>query len=165
MESVLAYLWEIELQLKDLNLSPQEKDQIAKALNGVGDTAGAIQLLKSQYAQAAPATFIAPPEDRKEGYENIVGDPENGELIYNLSCKHCHAEQRYSYYLLDDASQTFNHLERHFPRYTRYSTYQVTRYGTSPLPGKRAYMPQYTLEKMSNQQLEDLRAYITQAGQ
>ena len=44
--------------------------------------------------------------------------------------------------------------------YDQRSIYHVNRYGTKPMGGKKAYMPHYTLEKMSNQQLEDLRAYI-----
>jgi len=55
---------------------------------------------------------------------------------------------------------TFRFLEKHLFVYDRYSIYQVVRWGTSPLTGKKAYMPQYTAEKMSVQQLEDLRAYI-----
>jgi mono/diheme cytochrome c family protein len=44
--------------------------------------------------------------------------------------------------------------------YHPHSMYQVIRYGTPPKSGKRAYMPQYTSEKMSDQQVADLRAYI-----
>ena len=41
-----------------------------------------------------------------------------------------------------------------------HSIYQVIRYGTPPKGGKEAYMPQYTAEKMSDQQMADLRAFI-----
>jgi len=57
---------------------------------------------------------------------------------------------------------SFKHLAKHFGKYSRYSTYQVSRWGTSPTAGKEAYMPQYTAEKMSVQQLEDLKAYVLQ---
>jgi mono/diheme cytochrome c family protein len=160
VESILTYLWTIDLKLGDLFLNSEEIDIIAEAVETESDQAVAIGLIKNKYMQGSPATFVAPPEDRKEGYENLVGDPENGQRIYELSCLHCHEDQRYSLFDLDDAEYTFDFLDKHMARYTRYSLYQVGRYGTSPLPGKRSYMPHYTVEKMSNQQMEDLRAYI-----
>lgn len=160
MESVLAYLWTIGLKMDDLILSGEEKGQINQALKGKGDAVSAIQLIKSKYLSGSPATFVAPPEDRKAGYEVDTTDVENGRLVYELSCLHCHENERYSFFRLDDSKLTFQHLAKHFPRYTEYSVYQVGRYGTSPVPGSKPYMPNYTLEKLSHQQMEDLRAYI-----
>ena len=144
----------------DLNLQQSDYEAINQALNGSGGQQAVIKMIKEKYLQGSPATFVTPPEDRKSGYQNIEGDAENGALIYELSCLHCHEDNRYSFFNLDESKYAFKHLERHIPRYTRYSLYQVSRYGTSPINLKRAYMPNYTLEKMSNQQLEDLRAYI-----
>lgn len=160
MESVLAYLWTIGLKMDDLILSDEEKTQINQALKGKGDAATAIQLIKSRYLSGSPATFAAPPEDRKAGYDVDTTDVENGRLVYELSCLHCHENERYSFFRLDDSKLTFQHLAKHFSRYTEYSVYQVGRYGTSPVPGSKPYMPNYTLEKLSHQQMEDLRAYI-----
>lgn len=161
IESVLAWLWTLELKMEDLNLSESDYTTINNAINGNGNKDAVIDLVKSYYESGAPATFITPPEDRKKGY-GLVGDPENGKLIYELSCQHCHKDKRYSYYNLDDSKLTFQHLKKHIPKYTRYSLYQVARYGTPPMNGKKAYMPQYTQEKMSDQMMEDLRAYIEQ---
>ncbi len=160
VESILAYLWTIDLKLEDLNLTEIEYSQINSALETGNNYEAAIDLLRSKYFVGMPATFVAPPEDRSIGYSKVDGNPANGKRIYDLSCKHCHEQMRYSFFELNDAKNTFKFLDRHIPRYTRYSIYQVSRYGTSPLPGKGAYMPQYTLEKMSLQQSEDLRAYI-----
>ena len=166
LESILAYLWTLDLKIKDLILSKEEKKQIEWALNGKSaDKQKVIDLIQSKYLEGAPATFVTPPDDRKVGYDITQPDPENGKDIYELSCLHCHEGKRYSYFNLDHAKATFKFLEKHFSQYTRYSTYQVARYGTSPMPGKRSYMPNYTLEKLSHQQMEDLRAYIsTQAN-
>ena len=161
LESILAYLWTIDLKISDLELSEEDKKVINEALNGYGDKAKSIALIKEQYLDGSPATFVEPPKDRKTGYE-YTGNAENGKLVYDLSCKYCHEKGRYAFFELDDSAYSFKYLERHLSRYTRYSLYQVARYGTSPLNGKRAYMPNYTLEKMSDQQLEDLRAYIEQ---
>jgi mono/diheme cytochrome c family protein len=85
----------------------------------------------------------------------------NGALVYEQSCLHCHGERRYSFFNLDESIYSLSFLAKHFPQYSRYSVYQVSRYGTSPSPGKRAYMPHYTQQRMSNQQVEDLRAYVS----
>lgn len=164
IESIVAYLWTIELEMTDLSLSDEEKKLIQQALDKEVAPEAAIALLKTKYTEASHATFILPPEDRAKG-ENYQGDPVNGKLIYDLSCKHCHANERYSFYALDDAKTTFQALKKHIPKYDRYSLYQVTRWGTSPLPGKGAYMPHYTEERMSKQQLQDLRAYIEQQAE
>lgn len=159
IESILAYFWELGLKMDDLIFSEREWQEVQGALDGNGDKEGVIRMIKRRYLAGSPATFVTPPKDRKVGYE-LEGNAENGKLIYDLSCLHCHENGRYAFYRLDDSKFSFKHLDRHFSRYTRYSVYQVARYGTSPLNGKRAYMPNYTMEKMSNQQMEDLRAYV-----
>ena len=164
LESVLAFLWTIDLKMDDLNLTTEEKTLVNEALNGNGDKAESIALIKEKYLNGSPATFVDPPKDRTEGYAH-KGNAENGKLIYELSCLYCHENGRYAFFKLDDSGYSFNYLEKHLDRYTRYSLYQVARYGTSPLNGKRSYMPNYTLEKMSNQQLEDLRTYIEQEAE
>jgi mono/diheme cytochrome c family protein len=164
LESVLAYLWTIDLKLSDISLTEEEFADLQQALKGNGDQKRQIALLKTRYLSGAPATFVTPPEDRKQGYA-YEGDPENGKWIYELSCLHCHENQRYSFFELVDSQYSFRFLEKHIPQYTRYSIYQVIRYGTQPLPGKKAYMPNYTLEKLSYQQVEDLRAYIERQAQ
>lgn len=162
VESVLAYLWTIDLKVKDLQLSEEEKEKIKSASPDSQMAEEAIQVLKSKYLDGSPATFVEPPRDRSEGYPNLTGDPANGKLIYELSCLHCHEGGRYAFFELDKSKVTFKYLLKHIDRYSRYSLYQVTRWGTQPLQGKRSYMPNYTAEKMSSQQLEDLRSYIEQ---
>lgn len=141
MESVLAYLWTIGLKMDDLKLNEQQIENVEAALAGHGDKTEAARLIKSRYATEAPATFVTPPEDRKTGYPVEQADPANGQLIYERSCLHCHENKRYAFFRLDESRFSHRHLQKHIPRYTRYSIYQVMRYGTSPIPGKRAYMP------------------------
>ncbi|HFC00690.1 MAG TPA: cytochrome c [Phaeodactylibacter sp.] len=161
LESILAYLWTIDLKMEDLNLSTKDFQTIEKSLANNNNSNTSIQLIKSKYLSGSPATFVAPPKDRKLGYQ-LKAHPENGKLIYELSCLHCHKNGRYSFFKLDESKNSLKYLTKHFPEYSRYSVYQVARYGTPPVGGKKSYMPQYTLEKMSNQQMEDLRAYIEQ---
>jgi mono/diheme cytochrome c family protein len=158
IDAVLAYFWSLELKMKDLDLTKEEFTKVKSA--GDADGKEIISLLKSKYRASAPAKFGYTPKDAKAGYANITGNPENGKSIYDLGCMHCHEGKKYSMYELDDSKMTFQHLKRHIPKYDRYSIYQVTRYGAPTSAGKRAYMPQYSMDKMTDQQLEDLRAYV-----
>ncbi|MCB0518324.1 MAG: c-type cytochrome [Lewinellaceae bacterium] len=165
MESVLAYFQTISLKMSDLRIPDTELQKIDKALKGNGDKSASAKMVKSHFMDGFPATFLDPPQDRRTGFSN-TGDVEKGKEIYELSCLHCHDDKRYSFFNLDNSRLSFEFLNQHFPRYDRYSVYQVARYGTPPVPWKRAYMPHYTKEKLSEQMLEDLRAYVEQqAGQ
>lgn len=157
LESILAYLWTIDIKISDLDLSENQIDSLE---DGNVSDGKKIALLKSKYLQASPAHFIPPPVDRRLGV-GLVGNSKNGKLIYDGSCLHCHFEQRYSFLHLDHSKLSFKHLKRKAPTYHRHSIYQVTRWGVPTKSGKNSYMPQYPVEKLSDQQLADLMAYIT----
>lgn len=163
LESILAYFWDLELTVDDLDLSIDEVRQIESALSQPGEKnlqKGALDMLQTKYPLRYHATFNPPPSTPEERMD-VTGNPRMGEKIYRLSCQHCHYRQNFSYSLLDDSEMTFKYLYKHIPDYDKKSIYQVIRYGTPPFSGKHAYMPQYTLEKMSKQQLRDLVTYIT----
>jgi len=164
IESILAYLWTIEIKVGDLDISEGEKDLVEKAKRGSADKLDAISVLKSKYLDGSPADFTFPPEDRKLGYKGIEGDPKNGKSVYETSCLHCHQNQRYSYLHLDDSKLTLKWLKKKADTYSRHSIYQVVRYGVDSHTGKRSYMPKYPKQKMSNQQVEDLKAYFKSVG-
>jgi len=159
LESILAYLWTIDLKLSDLKLDSNELDFIVAAYKNKMNQDSAAQLIRAHYRTDSPATF-ATAHDSKTVVKAIEGNPDNGKLIYENSCLHCHADKRYSYFLLDDAQITFKHLAKKADGYTDHSIFQATRYGIYSTSGRRSYMPQYPLEKMSDQQLADLHAYI-----
>lgn len=161
MESVLAYLWTIDLKMSDLKFSDEEKSTLEEAINNGEKKDELIQLVKSKYAQKSAAHFVDAPADREVG-TGLEGIPANGELIYENSCMHCHYKKRYSFLNLDKSKISFKYLDNKASSYSRYSIYQVTRYGTDPKHWKKAYMPHYPIEKMSEQQLADLRAFIRQ---
>ena len=164
VESVLAYLWTIDLKISDLNMSDQELELIYSALDDGSLTDTAITVIKSKYLSKSPAHFGTAHESLTE-QKSYNGDPKNGQLLYDNSCLHCHQDRKYSFFQLDNERLTFAHLDRKADGYGRHSLYQVSRYGVYSRSGKRSYMPQYTHERMSEQQLADLRAYIHQAAQ
>lgn len=49
---------------------------------------------------------------------------------------------------------------KHIPENTDLSIYQIIRKGTYAEYGHKEYMPHYTLEKMSDQQIEHLREFL-----
>ncbi len=167
IESILMFFWDLQYKMADLDWTADELEFVHRALQRPHDQAmrdSAIHLIKSKYAPFSPATFNPPPADRKAGY-GLQGRPEVGRDVYRMSCLHCHKNGRFAYLYLDEDPFSLKLLRKHFPRYSRYSAYQVICWGTEPLPGKRFYMPQYTKQRMSPQQIEDLRAYLEQQAQ
>ncbi len=164
VESILAYLWTIDLKMDDLLFNGEELDLVEKAINNDHDQELAAEIVESKYSKGADAHFVYPPADRKKGYD-YEGNPENGKLIYDNSCLHCHERQRYSYFDLDNSKLTFKYLRNKAKGYAPHSLYQVIRWGVPVKSGKRSYMPQYTKEKMTDQMVEDLRAYIEKRAQ
>lgn len=159
LESILAYLWTIDLKLSDLVLSDEEFKFIEKAFSQNLEQDSAVNLIRSRYLTYSPAHFTTAHSSLTTS-DSLAGHPENGKLIYEGSCLHCHENRRYSFFHLDNSSLCFQHLANKADGYGRHSIYQVVRYGVYSRSGKRSYMPQYPLEKMSEQQLADLDAYI-----
>ncbi len=158
IESVLAYFWSLELKLTDINLTEEELKEISSS-SSENDKKKSLELIQSKYLQSAPVTFVPPPADRKRG-SGLVGNAENGFKIYESSCLHCHYQGKYSYLSLDTTPLSLKHMAKHIDRYSSHSMYQVIRWGVPSKGGRHSYMPQYPLEKMSEQQLADLRAYF-----
>ena len=145
--------------MKDVDLTDIDKDFLTYVSKNADEKDKGIKLLESKYANKSEATFLEPPEDRKVGV-GLTGSPNNGKRIYESSCLHCHYKQRYSFLHLDQEKLSLSHLDKKADTYSRHSIYQVSRYGTFSKYGKRSYMPRYPEERMSEQQLADLRAYL-----
>lgn len=156
LEAILAYYWDIQFSLGDLQLTAEEKKRLLET--NEQNKEELISMLKSKYAQKSPATFGHVPEN-KDGY-GLKGRAEKGKLIYELSCQSCHVEGGVSGMVLEDSKLTFQKLKKHLQKKTHYNIYEISRHGTYTEQGKPRYMPLYPEERMSNQQLEDLRAYI-----
>ena len=157
LESILKYLWTIDLKVKDLQLTNQEKVNLEAQMSQ--NPKAAIATIQSRYLTGSPATFVKSDEERKS-YDRQANDINNGENIYLNSCMHCHENGRYSFFELDTSKVTMKYLQQKATKYTDHSIYQAVRYGIYSTSGRKSYMPQYPIEKMSEKQLGDLRGYI-----
>jgi mono/diheme cytochrome c family protein len=162
LDGMIAYFWSLEYTLKDLKFSDDDYIRLREEAKEKEKHKELVAWLKTFYLQAAPASFGDPPKDFTAGYE-LKGNSERGEQIYKLSCMHCHAPGRIVKfpYVFKYSSNTFGHLTKYFTQDHDFSPYNAIRKGTDPGKRKGLYMPNFTLEKMSNQQIEDLREYIT----
>lgn len=153
MDAILAYFWSIGLKESDIGVGPIFQ-------NNNLTTEERIEKIKSLYLLKSPATFVDAPSNKAEGYKGLTGNPEKGAIIYKRSCQHCHREKGESDVVLDESTPTINWLKKNINSDSQLSIYQIIRYGTYAASGHREYMPLYTKEKMSDQQIEDLRAFI-----
>ena len=162
IDAVLAYYWTLQWKLGDLDLSEADFEKINRGAKDTADREALRQWLKSKYLQKSPAEFYDAPADKKIGYPGLTGDPARGKDLYELSCVYCHQPGGVSHYLLDNSKLSFQHLKKMIPKDSHMSLYQIIAYGTYAIPGHRPYMPHYSKERMSWQQVEDLRTYIEQ---
>ncbi len=159
MEAVLHFLWSIELKLGDLDLDNSFMAMLNRGRHETDKKPKLLDSLKKKYYTGSPASFAdALPRQKIAMGQN--GDPETGRAIYEKSCRQCHKSGGPTRYTLDFSILTFNELTKHLDDYKDKSIYQMTRYGTSPKKGYRPYMPQYPLERLSRNQVEDLAAFI-----
>jgi mono/diheme cytochrome c family protein len=161
LDAVMAYLWSLQLKVSDLDLPDELVGKLQKSSSK--DTS-LVAELKKYYPLKSPATFVEPPSDKAKGYDGLVGNAENGKLLYDNSCQSCHKDGGVSRLILDNSKFTLNKLRRKIDKNSHYSLYEITRHGTHPIEGHKPYMPHYTLERMSHQQVEDLRAYVETGG-
>jgi mono/diheme cytochrome c family protein len=162
IKSVLAYFYSIEYKIKDLNLTPGDWKLIhdASHTRSSDDYAKVVAMLKSKFLNASPATF-ANPYDKTDRVFGEGGNALNGEKIYKYTCQWCHrANGGVTNFTIDDEKITFRFLKKKLKKNSKFSVYYMIRKGTYAVPGHRPYMPNFSLERLSKQQLEDLVAFI-----
>lgn len=160
-QAILHYFKDKELRLIDLDLTDKEKNRILTISysGSEEEKMKSISWLKEKYTQAYIATFLETKPKNERNYGKSA-NADNGQKIYEKSCLHCHDNARVTYLDLDKDVLSAGLLWKHRKDYTDLSPYQIIRHGTYPITGRKQYMPLYTEEKMSKQQVEDLVAYI-----
>lgn len=161
MESMLAYLWTLELKSSDLFLSKEEMMMYHMGSRDPDKRIEALRSLKSKYLQAIPAHFSSHPE--APGTINPRKPrPEEGELIFRISCLHCHAEKKFSSIALDTSRQSrVAMMEKYFSTEKGKSLEKLIREGSDRGKGKKPYMPAYSIERLSKEQLNNLGLYLS----
>jgi mono/diheme cytochrome c family protein len=143
LEAITQYLWTIDLKTDDL---PSQNYSSLEELN-------------SLFLDASPATFV---NENKEDFENLVGNPINGGTVYRLSCMHCHqGKKQVSLVKLKYDKHTLNKFKKNLYKDTPFDLLQIVRNGTKPHETHKPYMPHYTAERLSKQQLADLIAFVS----
>ncbi|MFK8045222.1 MAG: c-type cytochrome [Crocinitomicaceae bacterium] len=157
VRSVLHYMKSISLQIKDLKITAKEMDRLAEYV--IKKDKAAIKLLASKYNVINDATFGK--TDIPE-LKNYKANPDNGKYIFNNGCLHCHGTgSNVASFEFNDDNLTLNFLESQISKHNHFSVPYLVRKGTYAIAGKKQYMPQYPLEKMSKEQLLDLLSYIS----
>ncbi|MEZ4994043.1 MAG: cytochrome c [Saprospiraceae bacterium] len=162
IEAVLAYYWTLQYTLEDIGLNEQDIQRLNEAREDPTQFDTLRNWLHSYYEAYSPAHFYDAPPNKRKGYEGLTGNAARGKDLYELSCLHCHQPDGVSHYILDHSKLSFRHLKKMIPKDSHFSLYQIVAYGTYAIPGHRPYMPHYPEERMDQQQVEDLRAYIEQ---
>ncbi len=165
LESIMHYFKANELKLKDVELTEEQRERIRlpQALNS-DEKKDLLNVLESSFVRGFSAHFdvTMPRENRKYG---VGGNIEKGKFIYENACLYCHKDGRVTFLKLDNDVLSGRMFVHHMEGYEDRTLYQITRYGTYTMPGRNQYMPRYTKEKMSDQQIEDLMAYLRQLAQ
>lgn len=161
-ESIVQYFWSLQLKIGDLHLSEEEKNKIELSFNDGTSSARAIHILEDHFPDKLPAHFTEPPAYKKWQESRLLDKSRflRGEAIYEYSCRSCHADKRKIPIVLDKHLATFKMLMKDLEEGESHAFYTMIRKGTTTTKGKKAYMPSYTTERMSDVQLEDLRLYI-----
>lgn len=161
LSAILHYFKKNELRLSDLGLSEKDTDALFASNLSEGEKSRLLGILAASYRQAYSATFLETTDRDARAYGE-GGNVENGKLIYEKACMFCHENKRVTYLHLDDGTLSGRFLWRNRKNYSDQSIYQIVRHGTYSKAGRKQYMPLYTKEKMSDEQLNDLIAYIKQ---
>lgn len=160
VDAIIHYYWNMQLTLGDLDLSDDDWLWINSSARNTDHTKD-IEKLKGKYAQSSPAHFGDWPENTTEGYKvTAKPDPAIGKEIYERSCQTCHRKYGCSQLILESDKLTFAKFGRHLGRNTKYNLYEIIRKGTHAELGHRQYMPMYPMERMSDWQVECLRAFM-----
>ncbi len=156
IRSIMHYYKTLEFKISDLKFDQNELDEFSRAL--ASDYEKAREILSSKYSDINDAHFGTSKIPEIEGYEPSA---ENGAYIYEMGCLHCHAPgKNITNFDLDTDKLSFKFLSNKKEKYNHYSISHITRYGTYAISGRKQYMPQYSMENMSDKQMLDLLYYV-----
>jgi mono/diheme cytochrome c family protein len=153
LDSILAALWDLELRLKDLNLSEEKLTRILTDVqsDNVLTAANARNAIKDAYLRAASATRSEMPSrisievDEYARGQIFKGNANTGKLLYESACAGCHNRE----FDLPEGRRLAD-SGKQFHKYV----WQGTEHDQS------LYMPFFSKERLSQRQAADIRAYL-----
>lgn len=160
IRSVLHYLKSIEIKVRDLNLPKDKLNTLKRTfeMENSSDFDNHFYDYQKWYSTINDATFGELHPKQPENYKpNLV----NGKYIYEKGCLHCHGMGKdITNFEFDSDKLTFSFLESKLEKQNHFTVPYIVRKGTYAVSGRKQYMPQYPLEKMSDSQLFDLINYV-----
>jgi mono/diheme cytochrome c family protein len=161
LSAIMHYYKKNELLIKDLGLSEKDLSALSAGNLSESEKKRLTDVILSSHRQSYSATFMETMDRNVRPYGE-GGNVENGKFIYEKACMFCHENKRVTYLHLDNGKLSGGFLWNSRKKYTDQSIYQIVRHGTYSMHGRKQYMPLFTKEKMSDDQLNDLVAYIKQ---
>lgn len=164
IDALVAYFWSLRMGLGDLALSQEDLDFLARAVTDEALYAEGVQRLTAGWLAYSPAHARDAPADRSVGYGN-PGDPDRGAEVWRRSCLSCHSRDSgpvRGTVAFKDSKGVIKDLWSSRTRVGKGSFYQTISYGTRPYGVPMAYMPFFTHERLSDQQIDDLLSYFEQ---
>jgi len=152
LDAILAFLWDSELKLKDLDLSSDQQNALLEMLKSKQSDAvrEARERLKAAFLSAAGASRVRPPiasrgdSDFYDGAKTFRGDATRGKLLYQSACLGCHN----------------GHANEVDGRRLARDDVQFHKYIWDGTQRSGVYMPLFTEERLSRRQAADIRAYL-----
>lgn len=161
IEAIVAYFQTIQWTMGDLALTGADLAELKRRALNPKEHPALIEEIRALYPIEAPATFGEVPEgEPKRAADARSPDPENGRLVFERSCLHCHDADGASEHFFGDRPATWRDLANRFSKPSGDSLYRRIRLGSEPGRNQPAYMPLFTRERLSDAQIEDLRAYL-----
>lgn len=164
LNSVLAYLWTLELSIDDLSLKKGERKKIIEILTNrhkyseekIKEQENKIKNAYLQKSSATPRDKVKVNRVNRWQGENMKSNPnfkpsaQFGKLLYDKTCLHCHFEGSS---VSDDIDEDLYYDDEEF-----HKMLQLGKKGTK----KKPYMPEYTLERLSKEQVLHIKEYLKQ---
>lgn len=170
VDDIVAYLWTLQFTLGDLDVSAEDRAFIEDESQ---PAEARIARLKSYYLQGYPATLGNRPADAERGFvpgDEIAEtpDPERGRDVFERACLGCHDSSDGSgpndIDFTTEASRAvlslyFTEMGGEHVEPDQANLYYFLRHGEETPPGE-PYAPAFLAERVSDQMLEDMRAYV-----
>lgn len=157
MQAVLAYLFSLEWRVGDLGFRGADLAELKRRSLNRREHNTIVEDLQKRYPLRALRIRGDLPTESKSGYPSVKEtNPERGHQIWSKACLHCHGAEGASQHFFGNRVSTWRKLLSLFEDGT---AYRHIREGSGSENG--VYMPPYPVNKLGEQEIEDLRAYIT----